>query len=310
MAGYVTDASPRNANDGERRLYAIGLRLISASAFSIMAALIKLASDRGVNVPEALFWRQAGAAPLILMWVMMGPGLASLRSKYFGLHVQRSILGLVSMTFMFLGFSMLPLAEATAIGFTMPIFATILSWFILKETVGRHRVSAIAAGFTGALIIIQPGDGHILFTGAMAALLASILSALVSIRLREMGQTEAPGTTAFWFSTLSLLPLGLLMPFYANSHTATTWAILGGIGLCGAVGQISMTSALRHAPVSVVIGMDYVALIWSTVFGFFIWNQLPAATTWIGAPIIIISSLYIAWREHKLSLKRTQDLTL
>jgi drug/metabolite transporter (DMT)-like permease len=310
MAGYVKDATPRTRQAPERRLFAIGLRLVAASAFSIMAALIKLASDQGVSVPETLFWRQAGAAPLILIWVILGPGLASLKTQNFRLHIDRSMLGLVSMSFMFVGFSILPLAEATAIGFTMPIFATILSWFILKESIGKHRITAIAAGFMGALIIIQPGDGHIMLSGAMAMVLASILSALVSIRLREMGQTEAPGTISFWFSILSLIPLGLLMPFYASNHGSTAWLILAAIGACGAVGQIAMTSSLRHAPVSVVIGMDYVALIWSTIFGYYIWDELPANSTWIGAPIIIFSSLYIAWREHKLSLKRSQDLAM
>ncbi len=292
----------------ERRFFALGLRLMSASAFSIMSALIKVASEHGVSVPEILFWRQAGAAPLILIWVLLGPGLPSLRPNHFALHVQRSALGLTSMTCMFLSVSLLPLAEATTLGFTMPIFATILSAVLIGEAVGRHRWTAVILGFVGVLVIVRPGGGHFPLGGVIVGLMAAFLSGMVSVRLREMGKTEAPATTAFWFSVLSLLPLGMLMPIYAQHHSFVTWSLLAGVGIAGAIGQLCMTNSLKFAPVSVVVGIDYVALLWSTFFGWAIWGYLPSAATWIGAPVIIASGLYIAWREHRLRLAHVKDV--
>ena len=100
----------------DRRLIALGLRFMSATAFSMMSVMIKLASDHHISLPEILFWRQAGAAPLILGWVLIGPGLASLKTGRLRMHVTRSLIGLTSMTFMFTGLSLLPLAEAIEIG--------------------------------------------------------------------------------------------------------------------------------------------------------------------------------------------------
>ena len=251
----------------DRRLIALGLRLMSATAFSLMSVMIKLASDHHLSLPEILFWRQAGAAPLILGWVLIGPGLASLKTTRLKMHVTRSLIGLTSMTFMFTGLALLPLAEATVLGFTMPIFATIFAAVMLRETTGWHRWGAVICGFLGVLIMVAPGGGHFPLFGATVALIAAVLSALVTVLLRDMSKTEPPATTAFWFSALSLVPLGPLLIHFGQAHNPSNWLLLCSIGAFGAVGQIGMTSSLKWAPVSTVVAVDYVSLIWSTLCG-------------------------------------------
>jgi drug/metabolite transporter (DMT)-like permease len=93
-------------------------------------------------------------------------------------------------------------------------------------------------------------------------------------------------------------PLGLLMIFYAQPHDAGTWALLMLMSLCGGIGQLCLTGALRWAPVSVVLPMDYSTILWSTILGWLIWNDWPLATTFIGAAVIVASGLYIVLREH------------
>ena len=73
--------------------------------------------------------------------------------------------------------------------------------------------------------------------------------------------------------------------------------------------RINLERALRLAPVAVVIPMDYSALLWSIACGWFFFGTFPAETTWIGAPLIIASGLFIAWREHRLHIERTKDIT-
>ena len=119
-----------------------------------------------------------------------------------------------------------------------------------------------------------------------------------------MGKTESPATTVFWFSTLSLPPLFIAYAFVAQLHDWPTFAMLIGIGLVGGVGQLALTAALRFAPVSAVVPMDYSSLIWATLYGYVLFGVLPGPWTWIGAPIIIASGLTIAWREHRLGLAR------
>jgi drug/metabolite transporter (DMT)-like permease len=282
----------------DRRLFALGLRIVSVAAFTGMSAAIKLLSDKQVSLPEILFWRQAGSVPFILIFVFFGPGLQSLKTARISKHMTRSMVGLTSMVFMFTGIGILPLAESTILSFTTPIFAVIFAASLLREPVGLHRWGAVLAGFTGVLIMIGPGSTHFPLWGATAALIAATLSALVLVLLRDLGKTEQPATTAFWFSVLSMLPLGVLLPFYGTAHSAYEWALLLGIGALGAIGQIGMTSSLKWAPVSAVVSVDYTALIWSTALGYLVWNTLPTTSAWIGAPVIIASGLYIAWREH------------
>lgn len=274
----------------------------------MMTVLVKLASDAGVHLAEIMFWRQSLAVPVVLAWVIAGPGLASLATQRFGAHVTRSGLGLVSMSFYMGSITLLPLAEATTLGFTTPIFATILAAIILREKVGKHRIGAVIAGFIGVLVIVQPGGADIPAAGAAVGLIAALLVAITSLQIRDMGRTEGAATTVFWFSVLSTIPMGLLLPFFITSHDAYEWMLLAGIGTLGGIGQIGLTAALRLAPVSTVIGMDYISLLWSSLFGWLLWNYVPGPATWIGAAIIIVSGLYIAWREHRLSISRETEI--
>ncbi len=285
----------------DRILPAVAYRLASVVAFATMGGLIKLAELRGARLAELLFFRQAGAIPVVLAWVAIGPGLATLRTQRIGAHALRCAVGLSSMTFMFTTIMLLPLAEATTLQFTVPIFATILGALVLREVTGIHRWSAVVIGFVGVLIVAQPGSGHIPLLGAATGLAAAFLSASVSILIRRMGSSEPPATIVFYFSVLSMIPLVPAFLWTMGAHDATTWAMLVGVGLVGAVGQLTMTTALSLAPVSVVVPMDYSGLIWATLYGWLLFGVLPGAMTWVGAPLIVASGLYIVWREHRLA---------
>src|SRR3546814_779873 len=132
-------------------------------------------------------------------------------------------------------------------------------------------------------------------------------SSLISIAVRDLGRTENATTIVFWFSLLSMLPLGIALPFVVQPHDAYQWLLFGGLGLSGAVVQLCLTGALRLAPVAVVIPMDYSALLWSIACGWFFFATFPAEATWIGAPLIVASGLFIAWREHRLHIERQKD---
>lgn len=272
-----------------------------------MTVLIKLGGDRGIPTPEMMFWRQAFAVPVVIAFVAMTANFASLKTKHFSLHATRTVFGLITMSLTFSSYVLLPLAEATTLGFTVPIFATLLSALVLRERTGWHRWGAVLAGFIGVLIVVQPGSGHIPPTGVAIGLSSAFLIGCMSLLIRQMGKTEPPATTVFYFSLLSVPLLAPLLFWFGSSHDAHEWMILAAIGAIGGMAQIALTASLRWAPVSVVIGMDYIALLWSTMFGYLIWDHLPGIATWIGAPIIIISGLYIAWREHRLQLQTTRE---
>jgi drug/metabolite transporter (DMT)-like permease len=266
-----------------------------------MFAAVKLAGTRGVHVVESLFYRQIGSVVCATGLVLAGPGLASLRTKRIGAHVGRMALGLAAMGMNFLAIMLLPLAEATAIGFTVPIFSTILAAILLGEATGRWRWGAVLAGFLGVLLMVHPGAGSVPLTGATIALVAAGLTAAVTIVIRRLGATERATTTVFWFAATSLLPLGLLMLHFGKSHDGTTFAILAAMALAGGLAQLTLTASLRLAPVALVMPMDYTSLLWATLLGAWLFTELPSSSVWIGAPVIIASGLVIVWREHHLA---------
>ena len=287
---------------GDRIGLAIALRLMSAATFTLMNACVKLAERAGATLGEVIFWRQFGAAILVTGVIAAGPGLATIRTQKFGAHVLRAVVGLTAMGFTFYGITALPLAEVTTIGFTIPVFATLLGALVLKEPTGWHRWGAVVAGFVGVLIVMAPGlgpgDGHLPLIGALAALTGAFGTANISILLRTMGKSGSPLTLVFWFSVLALLPLGILYFFVAQAHSPAAWGWMIAVGVLGGLAQLAMTGSLRFGPVSVVVPMDYFSLIWATLLGWWLFQTLPNATTWLGAPIIVASGLYIIWREH------------
>jgi drug/metabolite transporter (DMT)-like permease len=247
-----------------------------------------------------LFYRQIGSVVCAAAWAGFGAGIGSLRTRRFGAHAMRMAIGVVAMGLNFLVMTLLPLAEATAIGFSVPIFATVLAAVILSESVGRWRWGAVIAGFVGVLVIIQPGSGHVSAYGALAAVGAAASTACATIAIRHLGATEAVATTVFWFGATSLVPLGLLMPFAAHTHDAATFAAMAGLGLAGGVAQLALTGALRFAPVSLVVPMDYSSLLWASLLGWLVFGQLPTTWTLLGAPIVIAAGLLILHREQRL----------
>ncbi|MEI9928701.1 MAG: DMT family transporter [Sphingomonas sp.] len=277
----------------------MGLRLLSALCLATMAAIIKLAEARGAGLVEIMFFRQLVAMPVVMAWLAIGPGLATVRTPRLGSHAIRTAVGIVSMAFNFGTFLLMPLAEATTLQFTVPIFATIFGALVLGEPTGWHRWAAVVAGFIGVLIVAHPSGTHFPLIGTLVGLTSGLLMAIVAILLRQLGKTEPAGTTVFWFSALSIPPLALAWLFDVRAHDPQTWAMLIAIGAIGGVGQLALTAALRFGSVSVV-PMDYSSLIWATLYGWLLFGVWPIPSTWIGAPVIVASGLYIVWREQRL----------
>src|SRR4029079_5807932 len=164
-SGEAMDAGPAH-----RPLLALLIRLGAIAALSTMSALIKLASQRGIHLLEIMFWRQFLTIPILLAWILPTSGIGALATTRPGTHFLRGLYGTIGMLLNFGAVILLPLAEATTINFTVPIWAVLLSIVLLKEKVGLWRWSAVLLGFAGVLVIAQPGDGHFPLYGALVAL--------------------------------------------------------------------------------------------------------------------------------------------
>lgn len=288
----------------QRPMLALGLRLGSAFVFSVMLLLVKLVSHRGMWFPETLVWRQFIPAVMLFAWLAMRGQVFRLRTARPWVHARRAMIGSVGM-FMTLGVVLLlPLAEATVLGFTAPIFAVALSVLLLGERVGVWRMSAVLLGLIGVAIMANPSQAHLPIAGLAVGIGAAFMIALVSIQLRDLGRTEAPLTIVFYYSAMSVPMLMLALPFAPTGydppfhHSLITWLMIAGIGVFGMFTQLLMTAALRYGPVSSVIVMDYSQFGWALMWGWLVYDHLPPSSTWLGAPAIIAAGLIIARREH------------
>nr|WP_281270014.1 DMT family transporter [Eilatimonas milleporae] len=273
--------------------------MLAIAVMSGMYVLIKLAGEREIHIVESLFWRQLPTIPFVLIWLLLKGQWPRLRTKRLGAHARRAMYGMVGMSLNFAAVTLLPLAEATALNFTTVFWAVILSAVILKENVGYWRWGAVLIGFVGVLAIAKPGAGGISLSGASVALAGAFMIALISIQIRNLSISEEPFLIVFYFSVFTAPVFALVLPFVATPHDVGDWCILFGLALLGLFGQLVLTASLRFAPVSTVIIMDYSGLIWATLFGWIVFEQLPTPATWVGAPLIIGAALLVAWREHQ-----------
>lgn len=296
----ATTSSPRPSG-ADTPVRGILLRIGSVVMFGIMFAAMKLAGDDGVVAIEMVFYRAVFGMPIVLAWLALGPGLADIQANRPWAHVVRSAIGLTGITLNFFALILLPLADATTIGFTAPIFATILSALILKEHVGRHRWMAVAIGFIGVIVITRPGGSSGLpALGIMVALLGALGTSGVTITLRQLGSTETVGSIVFWFFVACAVVGGIGTAIWGSTHGLHTMGLLAIGGVAGAVAQILMTASLRAASVSTVAPFDYLQIVMAIIMGWLLWYAVPSAATLAGAALIAGSGLYTAYREHRL----------
>jgi len=274
------------------------LRILAAGSFSLMSGLMKLAAESGVTAPEMMFYRAIFGLPVVLAWVMMGPGLKAIATRRPLMHLWRCGLGVTGILCLFQALTLLPLADATTLGFTAPMFATLLSFLFLKEAVGRHRWLAVVVGFVGVMIVMRPGGDPLPAVGVAFALVGAGFSAGVTVTLRHLSQTEHVAAIVFWFFIACAVVGALLLPLFGSLHPPLAFAFLVGAGMAGGVAQLAMTESLRLAPVSAVTPFDYLQIAGAVLFGWLALSVAPSISTLAGAALIVASGLYTAWREQ------------
>lgn len=293
--------SPSGSSSSDRPLLAIFLRLAAMVVLSTMFMLVKLASERGVSLPELMFWRQAMAVLLLLGWLAPTGGLPLLATRRIGSHALRAGTGTAGLCCNLGAATLLALPEATTLGFTSPLFAVLATALVMRVKVGPWRWMAVVLGFAGVLIIAQPGSNPVPPLGLAAGLGAGVMVTIISFQIRDLARTEPAISCVFWFAFFGALIMAVGLPYYGRAHAPTEWLLLAGIGLTGTFAQILMTSALRFGQVATVMVMDYSMLVWATFYGWLVWGGFPSQATWIGAPLIIGAGMIVIWREHKLS---------
>lgn len=290
----------------------IGLKVVSVAVFLSMASLLK--ASPGIPPGEMVFFRSFFAIlPIMVFLAARGELVAGVKTAKPMAHVWRGIIGVGGMGSGFFALTKLPLSEAVAIGYAMPLLIVVFGAVFLKETVRLYRWSAVLIGLVGVAIIVWPrltvfsgpaGEISDLTIGALASLAACVFGAFATMHVRRLVQTERSATIVLYFSItcsiagLATLPFGWVWP------TAEQAALLVGAGIAGGIGQILLTEAFRHADVSTVAPFEYTSLLFSIIIGYFVFRDVPTVEMLIGASIVIGAGIFIIWREHALGLER------
>ena len=297
-----------------RPLRGIALKVASVMVFIVMASLIKSTAQH-VPAGQAVFFRSFFAIPVIMLWLAWRRELSTgLKTTNPLGHLWRGLVGTTSMGLGFAGLGYLPLPEVTAIGYAAPLLTVVFAAMFLGEDVRLFRISCVALGMVGVLIVLLPrlsiGPGsasvHEAF-GATLVLGSAVFAALAQVFVRKLVNTEGTAAIVFYFSltatTLSLvtLPFGWVWP------TPLEASLLVLAGLLGGVGQILLTSSYREADASLVAPFDYASMIFALAIGYFIFAEVPTWTMLGGAALIVTAGILIIWREHKLGIERAKQ---
>ena len=270
--------------------------MIASVGFSTMALLIKLLGQH-LHVTQILLLRQLGMLILVSPAILRNfPG--SLRTSRPGLHLTRIACALVAMLFGFTAVIHLPLADATALFFAKSFFLTIFAMLILGEHVGPYRWGAVVVGFGGVVVMLQPGTENFSIY-SLASLAGAAGAAAVMINLRILSQSDSANTILTW----SALGVGIAMTvpgiYYWQPPTLVEWGLLGALAVVSFLSQKGNIFAYKYGEASLLASLDYVRLLWATLLGLLVFDQLPGAATWIGASIVVAAAVFTIYRETR-----------
>lgn len=265
--------------------------IAAAACFAAMAGGIRLVSSR-LHPFEIAFFRSLFGLMWMTPWILR-VGVRALRTQRLGLYVLRTVTSGGSMLAQFTALALMPLADAVALNFTYPLFATIAAALLLGETVGRARWIATAVGFAGVIAIVRPGFQAVSLIYFLP-LLAAALSAWSTVSVKELSRTESANAIVTYM-TLLMTPM-LLVPalfvWTTPDFASLGWLIL--VGACGTLGHLTLTRAFAATEASAVAPFDFFRLPFVALVGFLAFGEVPDVWTWVGAGIIVASAVQVA----------------
>jgi drug/metabolite transporter (DMT)-like permease len=275
--------------------------IISGLFFVIMHSAVKYLSKE-VHIFEIAFFRCA-LVVFVLAPIIFQQGKSIFITKQPKIQFLRISTNSVAMLCFFYGITSTPLAQLTTLGFTVPIFATILAVIFMGEKIRIRRTSALIIGFIGTIIVMRPDISIEL--GAMLIIFSSFLWSVCLIFIKKLTQTDSAITISLYFG-IGMIPATFAMAFpVLEMINIRQFLILVFIAITGTLAQTIMNSALKKGELALLLPFDFLRLIWSVLIGYALFAEEPHITLWIGGVLIVGSTSYIAWRES--SLKKSKS---
>ena len=290
-----------------KKLFVIFLSLLGTGTAAIMVSGIKLLSQ-DLNPFIIAFYRCLFGVIIMLPFMIYNYPEAW-KTHNIKLQFVRCAINVYSMISWFTAIGTLQLEKAAAIGFTTPLFTTILAIIFLGEVIRIQRITALIVGFIGILVVIRPG--YIPFeSGALWLLSAAITFSIVIIIVKKLTEKDSSLTTAFYQMAFMVPPTFFIALFFWESININQFLLFIFVAIAGFITQFSFAQCLKMAETTFIMPIQFTKLIWLSLIGYFFFMEVPDIWTWIGASIIFSSILFIAYREaiNKNSLLKTKKV--
>ena len=272
----------------------VALTLIGTLTAALMASGVKYLSN-DLNPFTICFFRCLIGLIIVLPFIIKNK-FKAIKSKNIKLQFYRSFINVISMITWFSAIGIMHLEKATALGFTTPLFTTILAVIILREVIRAHRITALFIGFLGVLIIIRPGYLPIEF-GTLLMLIASFSFSIVLIMVKKLSDIDSSLTIIF-YRLLFMTPLTFIIAiFFWEGINFSQFFILVLMGSAGLISHWCLAQAFKLSDTTFIMPFQFTKLIWASFIGYVIFAESPDKWTWFGGIVIFASVIYIAYRE-------------
>ena len=279
----------------QNKLIVVALLAIGATFFgSFMGAGVKFLSD-DLHPIIICFYRSLMGLILITPFVVRN-NFKALHTKNMRLQIFRASINIISMICWFSAIGMMHFEKATALGFTTPLFTTVLAVVVLGEVIRFHRTAALLLGFIGIIIIIRPGYVPFEF-GTVLMLIASFSFSFVLIFVKKLSATDSSLTIIFYHLLYMTPVFFILSLFYWENINLYQLIVFTLMGASGLLSHWCLAQAFKMSDTTFVMPLQFTKLIWASLIGLFIFAEQPDIWTWVGGIIIFISVVYITYRE-------------
>ena len=275
-------------------LAALLLMLLASLLLAAMHGAVRFVSA-GLHPFEIAFFRNVFGFCVLVPWLMR-LGVAALATRRLPLHLVRGVLNGGSMLMWFLGLSLIPLAEATALSLASPLFATLGAILFLGEPARGHRWLGLGLGVAGMLAILRPGFEEI-GLGAVVVMLSAVFVTASKLIAKTLTRTDSPTTIVAWLTLLMIPVTAVPAALVWQTPTALQLAMLAGIGALGSCGHLCLVHAYRLADVGLVEPLVFFRLVWAALLGFLVFAEIPDIGVWIGGLLIVAATTHLARKE-------------
>ena len=282
--------------------------LVAVGAFAFMDSLLKFLTEHYPTMQVSAM-RGFASLPFVLLPLVYKRSFAELKPVRWKLHLMRGLLSVFLLATFVYAIRVLSLADAYSIFLSAPLLVTALSVPILHEKVGWHRWMAIGVGLCGVLVMLRPSTSSLMTMGALAAFVSAVAYAISVVSVRVLSQTDSNTSVVFW----SMLIMTLVSTLFAlnswQSIRVEHFGVIAATGVLGALAIHLLTLAYRSAPASMIAPFEYTALLWGVGIDWLAWDTLPNARVYIGGGIVVLSGLYMIWRETRSHLEPVKAAT-